>query len=268
LAPWVIAHFPAHRVYIEPFGGAASVLMAKPRASVEVLNDLNADIVGLYRVLRDPIQAAELTRLLWLTPYARAEYKASFEPSPDPVEAARRLIVRSFMGFGAASLNTPRPAGFRVKWRGSYVSCSNTWAHYPDAIAHFTARLSGVTIECKPALDLIAQFDLPEVLLYCDPPYAPETRNMAHRSCRYPCDMTAEEHRALAALLHQSRSMVVLSGYPCALYAQLYPDWYRVTCQAWAEGQKARTECLWLNPVALGGLGQLALEMEEGQGQR
>lgn len=65
LAKWVISHFPGHDFYVEPFGGAASVLMSKPRAQGEIYNDLDGDVVNVFRVLRDPSQAQELERTGW-----------------------------------------------------------------------------------------------------------------------------------------------------------------------------------------------------------
>src|SRR3990167_11343170 len=90
LAPWVIEHFPEHRVYTEAFGGGASVLMRKPRSYAEVYNDLDGEIVNVFRVLRDPSQARELERLLRLTPFARSEFETSYITDGDPLEQARR----------------------------------------------------------------------------------------------------------------------------------------------------------------------------------
>jgi DNA adenine methylase len=53
MAEWIISHFPLHGFYCEPFGGAASVLMQKTRARGEVYNDLDGDVVNVFRVLRN-----------------------------------------------------------------------------------------------------------------------------------------------------------------------------------------------------------------------
>lgn len=118
LAPWVLRHFPAHRTYVEPFGGAASVLLRKERAYAEVYNDLDGEVVGLFRVLQNDDAAARLMRLLEMTPFARAEFRLAYEPTDDPVERARRLIIRAFMGFGsnahASAAKGHRSTGFRA----------------------------------------------------------------------------------------------------------------------------------------------------------
>src|SRR5438552_19126344 len=106
LGPWIAARLPEHRIYVEPYGGAASVLMRKPRSYGEIFNDTNGRVVSLFRVLRDPGQAAELERLLRLTPFSREEFEAGLEITDDPIEDARRLIARSFMGFGTALTST------------------------------------------------------------------------------------------------------------------------------------------------------------------
>lgn len=76
LAPWIISFFPDHRIYTEAYGGAASVLLRKKRSYAEVYNDLDGEIVNLFRVLRNPAQARELIRLVALTPFAREEFEA------------------------------------------------------------------------------------------------------------------------------------------------------------------------------------------------
>lgn len=90
ISSWVISFFPRHKIYVEPFGGAAGVLLNKAPSPLEVYNDLNSDLVNFFRVLRDKEKAAELIRRLKLTPYAREEY-CSFYPMPegDDIERAR-----------------------------------------------------------------------------------------------------------------------------------------------------------------------------------
>src|SRR5260364_260699 len=79
LADWIIFHFPPHCLYVEPFGGAASVLMKKPRSLGEVYNDLDDEIVNVMRVLQDATLRQQLAEVLSFTPYARAEFKRAKE---------------------------------------------------------------------------------------------------------------------------------------------------------------------------------------------
>jgi DNA adenine methylase len=256
LAPWLMSFFPAHRVYVEPFGGGASVLMRKPRSYAEVYNDQWSVVVNVFRVLRDPDEAARLERMLRLTPFAREEFEGTdLAGVADPVDRARRTILRSFAGFGNASTNGDYATGFRSNGNRSGTTPAHAWAHYPDQIAAFVARLAGVCIEHRPASDVIRQHDSTSTLLYVDPPYPHGTRNMRRGNTAYVHDMSDDDHRDLAGVLRSVEGMVVLSGYPCELYdRELYPDWERHERAHHADGARDRTEVAWLNPACAAAL--------------
>lgn len=97
LAQWIIKHFPEHRHYVEPFGGAANVLLVKEPSRLETYNDLNKSLVNFFRVLRD--RPDELVEKVRLTPYARDEFEFCIESEPvdEPVEMARRLFFHLWM---------------------------------------------------------------------------------------------------------------------------------------------------------------------------
>lgn len=250
LAPWVVEFFPPHAVYVEPFGGAAGVLLQKAPSYAEVYNDLDDDIVNLFQVLRDPLLGAQLVDHLNLTPYARSEFQLAYKPTDNVLERARRTIVRASMGFGSAGA-TKGSTGFRIDTRRRYGTAQKLWAAYPDRLASIIGRLSGVMIENRPALEVIAQHDGDDTLFYVDPPYVLDTRQMqGGQRGYYRFEMTDDQHIELLANLNQVRGMVVLSGYPHALYDSHLQDW---TCHtttsriAAGRGGATRTECVWLN---------------------
>jgi len=245
LAPWILSHFPKHRIYVEPFGGAASILLRKQRAYAEVYNDLDASVVNLFRVLRSE-RAGELVEALRLTPFAREEFAAAYEDARDPVEAARRLIVRSFMGFGSNGHN--RATGFRANGSRSGTTPAQDWANYPDALAVIIRRLSGVVIESRDAREVMGAHDGPDTLHYVDPPYVFSTR--ADLSKDYAHEMDDGDHADLLAFLKTLRGKVLLSGYPSALYDGALAGWQRIERKALADGARERTEVLWKNPAA------------------
>jgi len=262
LAAWIVGFFPEHQVYVEPFGGAASVLLQKGRAHSEVYNDVHDEVVNVFRVLRHPEQAEQLARMVDLTPFARAEFEASYEETADPVERARRTVIRSFMGFGSGAAFSRHATGFRTGARGERnAGAATDLLSWPAAVPAFTARLRGVTIESRDALYLMARTDGPGTLFYVDPPYPLSTRGNA-RGVRqkYAQELTDDDHRRLAGVLHDLQGMVVLSGYPCDLYdVELFAGWERHERQALADGARKRTEVVWLNPAC-----SLALHRAQG----
>lgn len=252
LAPWILENLPAHRVYVEPFGGGASVLLRKERSRAEVYNDLDGEIVAFFRVLQDPTLSLELERQLVATPFARDEFTLAYERTEDPVERARRLVIRSFMGFGSDGCNDARPTGFRANSNQSTRTPALDWVNYAPQIGAFCARLRGVVLENRPAVEVIKQQDGPETVFYVDPPYLHETRSAINNSAgkNYRHEMTDEDHRELAEVLNAVEGKVVLSGYASDLYEELFGNWVREEREALADGARKRTEILWFNQAA------------------
>lgn len=243
LAPWIIGYFPAHEIYVEPYGGAASVLLRKVRARHEVYGDLDGDVVNLFAVLRGT-EAGDLIRQIALTPFSRAEFDRAYAPCQDPVERARRLLIRSHQGFG--SNGHARKTGFRFRGIRAGSLPQHNWVGLPDVLRAVVERLGGVVVESRPALDVIAAQDGPETLFYVDPPYVPETRDAGGD---YAHEMTPGDHAALLDKLNRVAGMVALSGYRCALYDAALAGWRREDHSAMADGAMARVETLWLNPA-------------------
>ncbi|MEO3852766.1 DNA adenine methylase [Streptomyces sp. B8F3] len=245
LAPAIAAHLPAHQHYIEPFAGSLAVLLAKPPAPAETVNDLDQRVITFWRVLRD--HPAQLARACALTPHARADYETAHEPADTELEQARRVWV---------ALTQSRSGGLKpTGWkrfttdRSPALSMPAYLAAYRKRLPACAARLAHVSLECRPALDVIRDYGTNTgALLYLDPPYLATTRN----ATAYAHDMgTESEHRALAAAAHRCRAAVVLSGYDSPLYRHLYDGWHRLTLTSTSHrgtgGNPARTEVLWSN---------------------
>jgi DNA adenine methylase len=248
LAPWIIERMPAHRIYCEPFGGGAAVLLQKPRAPQEIYNDLDDGLVGLFRVLRDPELAARLVELIALTPFARTEFLDSYEPSKDPVESARRLLVRSHMGHGGEAV-CGRKTGFRYlshrkENRGTHPAID--WQRFPEALAAIAQRLAGIVVEHCDAFSLFSRYDGSDTLFYVDPPYPKASRSNPSDRC-YNHDFTEAQHIELAEALLSLRATVLVSGYRSEIYDSLYADWWREDKASIVQGGGRRIESLWMN---------------------
>lgn len=250
IAPWLLQYFPPHEIYIEPYGGGASVLMAKPRVRSEVYNDLDEEIVNLFKVLRDDTQATELIKLLELTPYSRCEFYEAYEPGGSDVERARKTLVRSHMGFGSAGA-TKNNTGFRSDSSRTNAPAAMCWQRYPNHVRSFIERLRGVCIDNRPALDIFRLHDDKRALFYVDPPYLPSTRMLKNGTDCYRHEMNVREHIKMLRVIKQLAGMVVLSGYDNSLYDRLLPDWSKRYVKTKASGNRGavdRVEVIWMSP--------------------
>ena len=221
LAGWIISHFPADyekMVYLEPFCGSGAVFFNKRPGAVETINDLSGDVVNLFRVLRESPE--ELMRVLALTPYSREEYDLSFVPTDEPLEKARRFMVRTNQSIGA---KLDGKCGWRNHKQRKIGGTACKWGGITDTIDLAAQRLRGSTtnlvqIERMDALRLIERYNSPEVLMYIDTPYLKSTRKSGRL---YSHEMDGEQHGKLLKLLKESQAKVVLV---CSM-ADLFGEW-------------------------------------------
>ena len=256
LASWVMRFFPPHRIYTEAFGGAAGVLLLKPRCHGEVYNDLDGNVVAFFRCLQSPALRERLVQAITLTPYARAEFDLAWEPTDDLVERARRTAIRAQMGFGSAGA-TKGSTGLRTDTMRRYSTAQMDWAAYPPVLLDVAERFQSVLIENRRAIDVLRQHDGPETLHFVDPPYVHSTRVLRNTSGCYRHEMTDGDHAELLGVLRELQGMVVLSGYASELYVDELPGWISHSTQARissGRGTGVRTEVVWLNPACQDGL--------------
>ncbi len=235
-ASWIMSYFPPHYTYVEPFGGAAGVLLQKEPAYFEIYNDLDSNVFTFFKILRE--REAELIRAVELTPWSRDELKTAYQPASDELEMARRFYVRCWQSFGHLH------GGWRYQHSDNGYSIVEQWndVKYLHQIAD---RLKKVQIENDEALKIIARYDTPKTLFYLDPPYVHDTR---YRKNGYLHEMTDEQHICLAEKLSKINGMAIVSGYHSSLYDTIYNGWTVVEKTDVNNGNSNSTEVLWLSP--------------------
>ena len=237
LADWIGGLLPPHEIYLEPFFGSGAVFFRKAPARLETINDIDGNVVNLFRVLRE--QTEQLAALVELTPWARDEYYASYEKSGNDLEDARRFLVRCWQAFGTM---TAARTGWRHSATGRSTVMPQQWNGLPDRLAAAAIRLKDAQIENMDAVQLIKKYNDPRCLIYADPPYTPETR----RKNIYAEEMTVEQHVQMLEALKAHGGSVVLSGYENELYNDMLQGWRRVEKHALAERGQTRTEIVWI----------------------
>lgn len=245
LAARIAALLPEHRHYVEPFAGSLAVLLAKQPSKLETVNDIDQNLMVFWRVLRD--QPEDLAALAALTPHSRAEYAADqdIDSAPTDLERARRVWVLLSQG----RMSTLRTTGWRfyADPGGTSTPMPGYLHGYVERMPRAAWRLRRVSLECRPAFDVIRDYGRHgEVCIYADPPYLGSTRAVGYRH-----EMGSEnEHRELAEALMSCAASVVLSGYHSPLYDELYADWHRAEFNAFTgQGSSGgrRVEVLWSN---------------------
>jgi DNA adenine methylase len=253
LARWIIEQMHDHRVYVEPFGGMAGVLLKKEPSEVEVFNDLDGRVVNFFRVIRDRQQFNELKRRCELTPYSREEFHTlchTPEPS-NPVDQAWWFFVRCRQARGGIGMSrlTPNSWATSTRTRRKMPEPISKYLSALDGLEAVAARFRPVMIENMPAIDLIRKYDGNDVLFYCDPPYPASTRS-GRKATTYAFEMTDAQHAELLDMIGQCRGRVLISSYDSPLYTNHLKDWTRIeksTHVQFSNSGRNRLEVLWKN---------------------
>jgi DNA adenine methylase len=243
IANKIIDLMPEHKMYLEPFFGSGAIFFSKKPCNTEILNDLDGEIVNLFKCIRD--NPEELANMVYFTPYSREEYKQSYGRSGTDIERARQFIVRANMAragmqyYSSGWRHAGPVLGERCKQR-----VTGDWNRIPERILEAAKRLKDAEIENTAAIKLIEKYNTKECLIYADPPYLLSTRRQRY----YNVEMTEDtEHIELINVLKNHSGPVLLSGYNSELYNDLLDDWHKVEIKTLAEQGKERTEVIWTN---------------------
>lgn len=250
IARHIVKMLPPHNAWVEGFCGSAAITLARPPAPIEIINDLDNQIINLFRQLRN--KPEELIKAIELTPYSRAEFQAARydEPSLDPIERARRFIVETMMTVNSTVGNKNSGFSFSHSYsRGHKEARVNRWCNLPSRLEKVVERLRGVRVENRDARELIQMFsNRPATLMYLDPPY------FTKRSHGYVIDANDEKfHTNLLKICNKAKCMILISAYKSDLYNQVLnkKKWTKkeilTTTRDTRGVDHSRTEVLWMN---------------------
>ena len=241
IAKWIIQRFPKHHSYLEPFFGSGAVFFSKPRSNIETINDIDDNVVNLFRCIREDPE--KLSRSAYLTPYARVVYEdACASEGKDPYQKAINFMIQLNSGYGFRT--NDQKVGWKEDIQGrekGYAAID--WGNLPNKIIEAAERLKGVQIEHMDAVELIKKFNSENVLIYCDPPYMLSTR----RQKQYAYEMENRDHEELLEALKAHKGSVMLSGYESDLYREALSNWHTEQTISRNQAGKEKIETIWMN---------------------
>ncbi len=246
---WILPLLPNTQHYCEPFGGSAAILINRQPSPLETYNDIDGEVANFFRVLRD--QKEKMIEAIGLTPFSREEFELAISGPTDGIsdlERARRFYVRARQvrtGL-AQKASSGRWAHCLLTSRAGMAGAVSRWLGAVEDLPYIAQRLLRVQIEHAPAIEVIKRYDNPDTLFYCDPPYAHDSRTDSNA---YAYEMTDDQHRELADVLHNVKAKVALSGYHSPLMRELYSDWHHLEASERLihSVKMPRTEVLWTN---------------------
>lgn len=246
LAATIVTELGPHRAYFEPFCGSLAVLLAKPAAAMETVNDLHGDLVNLARVLASD-DAENLYERLIRTLCSEDLYEQAcrivaaplaFAPCLSDLNRAYWFFILSWLGRNGTSGSVRRNFALAVRWTPGGGSGGKRFMAAVDSIPAWHQRLRVPTILNRDAFEIIPRIsDEKGVAIYVDPPYIHATRSGHGGGSRYLHDfhdgdlLNEDDHARLAKMLRRFQcARVVVSYYEHPRLAGLYPGWTTRKC--------------------------------------
>lgn len=242
---------PPHNCWIEAFCGSASLTLAKPPAPIEVINDVDNEIINVFKQLRE--NHTELCRMLQLTPYARYEFENAkvINENDSDLEKARKFLIKAMMAINGIMGKDSGGFSYSLSYsRNSRGARVNRWYNLTSRLLKVIERIRSIRIENRDAKKIFKKFlDRPATLVYLDPPY------LGERARGYNEDLNDEQyHEELLNLANEAQCMVFISGYENELYNDILNinrGWKRKTIPATTKGSNGksykRSEVVWMN---------------------
>lgn len=251
LHQWVISHFPSHTIYVEPFGGAASVLLNKSPVSIEVYNELESDMFNLMHIIKSNLD--EFTKIVSKLKYCKSTFLLQKELllnghfNSDLDRAVCFYAVKRMSRGGLCQ---------QFSWSDRVYSTGPAEEHcWNSAIINLRPvheRLTKVIFRHENALSILSEYlDNPDCLLYLDPPYLASTRVYLKA---YDHEFNRQDHEQMAQLIQKAKAKIILSGYPSELYNEWFKDWHvykkdvaNHASQHNGKSKIRKKEVLWIN---------------------
>lgn len=251
LSQWIIENMPEGYEkldYLEPFCGAASVLINKTTSEQkEIINDLDKRVVAIMKTLRDEPEV--FIKKIKNTTYSERVFERELAKKDENYDNDFDLAFNEFVLRRMSRGGLKKSFAWSNRERGGQPGDVNAWKTIPNELTKISDRLSKVFIFNKNATEVIDAFNYEGILLYCDPPYVPDTRTSPNL---YDCELSTDGHIALATSLNKFKGKVILSGYQSTLYKRLYANWRCIkktiaNHSSQAKEKSMKVECLWLN---------------------
>lgn len=237
LAPRIVAELGPHSAFWEPFCGSMAILLAKPPATMETVNDLHGDLINLARCVRDPVLGPKLYRRLrrWLAAKDSLDRAAALNRTYQrraageyaDIDRAESYFTTSWLGRNGVAGTQSYNQGYSRRFTKNGGHAATRWQNVVASIPGWRRRMRQVSILSECGISLVERIeDAKGVVIYCDPPYIV-------KGAKYVHDFDGIDHYKLAGRLNRfTKTRVVVSYYEHPMLAELYPAprWTVVRC--------------------------------------